>query len=90
MFVRCMVHHQVHNNPDPALMSRRQQLVKVLHCPYDGETDMYYLHLFSGKQPDLNWDNPKVREEVFRMMTWWCDKGIDGFRMDVINMISKT
>ena len=57
---------------------------------YDGETDMYYLHLFSGKQPDLNWDNPKVREEVFRMMTWWCDKGIDGFRMDVINMISKT
>ena len=44
---------------------------------------------FSRKQPDLNWDNPKVREEVFKMMTWWCDKGIDGFRMDVISMISK-
>ena len=51
---------------------------------------MYYLHLFSKKQPDLNWDNPKVRKEVFDMMTWWCDKGIDGFRMDVISMISKT
>ena len=57
---------------------------------YDEETDMYYLHLFSKKQPDLNWDNPKVRQEVFNMMTWWCDKGIDGFRMDVISMISKT
>ena len=57
---------------------------------YDEETAMYYLHLFSKKQPDLNWDNPKVRKEVFDMMTWWCDKGIDGFRMDVISMISKT
>ena len=57
---------------------------------YDDETAMYYLHLFSRKQPDLNWDNPKVRQEVFDMMTWWCDKGIDGFRMDVISMISKT
>ncbi len=57
---------------------------------YDEQTGMYYLHLFSKKQPDLNWDNPKVRQEVFDMMTWWCDKGIDGFRMDVINMISKT
>ena len=56
---------------------------------YDPQTDMYFLHLFSKKQPDLNWDNPKVREEVFKMMTWWCDKGIDGFRMDVISMISK-
>ncbi len=57
---------------------------------YDEETAMYYLHLFSKKQPDLNWDNPKVRDQVFNMMTWWCDKGIDGFRMDVISMISKT
>lgn len=56
---------------------------------YDGRTDMYYLHLFSKKQPDLNWDNPKVREEVFSMMNWWCEKGIDGFRMDVISLISK-
>lgn len=57
---------------------------------YDDTTDMYYLHLFSKKQPDLNWDNPKVRSEVFAMMNWWCQKGIDGFRMDVISMISKT
>ena len=57
---------------------------------YDETTGMYYLHLFSKKQPDLNWDNPKVRREVFDMMKWWCDKGIDGFRMDVISMISKT
>jgi len=56
---------------------------------YDPETDEYYLHLFSKKQPDLNWDNPKVRQEVFSMMHWWLKKGVDGFRMDVINMISK-
>lgn len=56
---------------------------------YDKATDMYYLHLFSKKQPDLNWDNPKVRREVFSMMDWWCQKGIDGFRMDVISLISK-
>ena len=57
---------------------------------YDETTAMYYLHLFSKKQPDLNWDNPDVRKKVFDMMTWWCDKGIDGFRMDVISLISKT
>jgi oligo-1,6-glucosidase len=56
---------------------------------HDAATDEYYLHLFSKKQPDLNWENPKVREEVFAMMDWWLKKGIDGFRMDVINMISK-
>ena len=57
---------------------------------HDDATDMYYLHLFSKKQPDLNWENPKVREEVFSMMNWWCgEKGIDGFRMDVISLISK-
>lgn len=56
---------------------------------YDPQTDMYFLHLFSQKQPDLNWDNPDVREHVFDMMNWWCEKGIDGFRMDVISLISK-
>lgn len=56
---------------------------------YDGTTEMYYLHIFSKKQPDLNWDNEKVRNAVFDMMTWWLDKGIDGFRMDVISLISK-
>lgn len=55
----------------------------------DEATQMYYLHCFSKKQPDLNWENPTVRKEVFDMMNWWCEKGIDGFRMDVISMISK-
>lgn len=53
-------------------------------------TGEYYLHMFSKKQPDLNWENPKVRAEVFDMMHFWFGKGVDGFRMDVINMISKT
>jgi oligo-1,6-glucosidase len=57
---------------------------------YDEQTGEYYLHLFSKKQPDLNWENPQVREEIYKMMDWWLRKGIDGFRMDVINMISKT
>ena len=56
---------------------------------WDEKTGMYYLHLFSKKQPDLNWDNPVVRDEIFNMMDWWLQKGIDGFRMDVINLISK-
>ncbi len=55
------------------------------HAP----TGEYYLHMFSKKQPDLNWENPKVRAEVYDLMRFWLDKGIDGFRMDVINMISK-
>jgi oligo-1,6-glucosidase len=56
---------------------------------YDEATGEYYLHLFGRKQPDLNWENPEVRAEVHRMMRWWLDRGIDGFRMDVINLISK-
>ena len=56
---------------------------------YDEAAGQYYLHLFSKKQPDLNWDNPKVRDEVFSMMDWWLAKGVDGFRMDVISLISK-
>jgi oligo-1,6-glucosidase len=56
---------------------------------FDDTTGEYYLHLFSKKQPDLNWENPNVREAVYAMMRWWLAKGIDGFRMDVINMISK-
>jgi oligo-1,6-glucosidase len=56
---------------------------------YDEATDEYYLHLFSRKQPDLNWENPAVRADIYAMMHWWLQKGIDGFRMDVINMISK-
>lgn len=56
---------------------------------YDETTGEYYLHLFSKKQPDLNWENPVLRNEIYEMMRFWLDKGIDGFRMDVINFISK-
>ncbi len=56
---------------------------------WDEHTQQYYLHCFSKKQPDLNWENPRVRDEVFRMMDWWLAKGVDGFRMDVIGMIAK-
>lgn len=57
---------------------------------YDANTEQYYFHLFSKKQPDLNWDNPEVRDAVFEMMNWWFDKGIDGFRVDAITHIKKT
>ena len=57
---------------------------------YNEERGQYYLHTFSKKQPDLNWQNPEVREEVYSIMKFWLDKGIDGFRMDVINYISKS
>ena len=56
---------------------------------YDERTGQYYLHLFARKQPDLNWENPALRNEIYKMMRFWLDKGVDGFRMDVINFISK-
>ena len=56
---------------------------------YDKASDEYYLHLFSRKQPDLNWENMEVRAAIYQMMRWWLDRGVDGFRMDVINLISK-
>lgn len=56
---------------------------------YSEETEQYYLHLFSKKQPDLNWENPKLRQEVYDMMNFWIDKGIGGFRMDVIDLVGK-
>ena len=56
---------------------------------YDPASGEYYLHLFSRKQPDLNWENVEVRAAVYSMMNWWLDRGVDGFRMDVINLISK-
>jgi oligo-1,6-glucosidase len=55
----------------------------------DEESGEYFLHLFSRKQPDLNWENPEVRAAIHAMMRWWLDRGVDGFRMDVINFISK-
>jgi len=56
---------------------------------YDERCGEYYLHLFSRKQPDLNWDSPRLREEIFEMMAWWLDKGIDGFRMDAVHLMQK-
>ena len=55
----------------------------------DRASGEYYLHLFSRKQPDLNWEQPAVRQAVYEMMRWWLDRGVDGFRMDVVNMLSK-
>ncbi|GAM59044.1 glucan 1,6-alpha-glucosidase [Vibrio ishigakensis] len=55
----------------------------------DEEAGQYYFHLFSKKQPDLNWENPKVQQEVHKMMNWWIDQGIGGFRLDVIDLIGK-
>ena len=55
---------------------------------YVPELGQYYFHQFAVEQPDLNWDNPEVRKALFDMMNWWCEKGIDGFRMDVISMLS--
>ena len=56
---------------------------------WDEATGQYYLHIFSRKQPDLNWENPEVRQAVYALMRWWLDRGVDGFRLDAINMISK-
>lgn len=56
---------------------------------YDEATQEFYLHLFVKKQPDLNWENPKLRQEIYKMMRYWLDKGVNGFRMDVISLISK-
>jgi oligo-1,6-glucosidase len=56
---------------------------------WDERTGQYYMHVFSRKQPDLNWENPEVRQAIYAMMRWWLDRGVDGFRMDVINMVSK-
>lgn len=56
---------------------------------WDAASGEYFLHMFSRKQPDLNWENPQVRSAIYRMMRWWLDRGVDGFRLDVINLISK-
>jgi oligo-1,6-glucosidase len=56
---------------------------------YDRKTNAYYLHIFSVKQPDLNWENPKLRKEIYDMMNFWFEKGVDGFRMDAITFIAK-
>ncbi|MGM0778069.1 MAG: glycoside hydrolase family 13 protein [Bacillota bacterium] len=58
-------------------------------CTLEEETGQYYFHSFAAEQPDLNWENREVREEIYRIMRFWLDKGIDGFRMDVINLLAK-
>ena len=85
-----------HRQPEARLvhLARRPRTTGSRSSParpgsYDPITDEYYLHLFSRKQPDLNWENPEVRDAVYAMMRWWVDRGVDGFRMDVINLISK-
>lgn len=56
---------------------------------YDEQTDQYYLHVFSTKQPDINWENPKARQAIYDMVNWWLEKGIDGFRIDAVSHIKK-
>ena len=57
--------------------------------PLPGQPGKYYLHMFHKKQPDLNWENPKLREEIYKMINWWLDKGLAGFRIDAIINIKK-
>ena len=66
-----------------------QSIFKGSAWRYNEATDDYFLHLFTKKQPDLNWENPKVRKEIYAVIKYWLDKGVDGFRMDVISLISK-
>ncbi len=75
--------------PDGGLPNNWESFFSGPVWEYNEERGQYYLHLFSKKQPDLNWENPKVRRAVYDMMKFWLDKGVDGFRMDVINLISK-
>ncbi len=69
----------------------RYSLFDVNHdaWKYDSLTNAYYLHYFSGKQPDLNWENPKLRQEIYSMMNFWADKGVDGFRLDAFGFAAK-
>ncbi|MCI4669850.1 MAG: alpha-glucosidase [Bacteroidia bacterium] len=76
-------------NPDGSLPNNWQSIFEGPAWEYNEATDDYYLHLFTRKQPDLNWENPKLRKEIYDIMHFWFKKGIDGFRMDVIPFISK-
>jgi len=76
--------------PDGRLPNNWSSIFSGPAWELDETTGEYYLHLFSRKQPDLNWENPELREALYKMITFWLDKGVDGLRMDVINLISKT
>ncbi|WED24979.1 alpha-glucosidase [Vibrio sp. JC009] len=75
--------------PDDSAPDDMQSIFGGPAWEWDETTGQYYFHLFSKKQPDLNWENPKVQEEVHKMMNWWIDQGIGGFRLDVIDLIGK-
>ncbi|WP_290719838.1 MULTISPECIES: glycoside hydrolase family 13 protein [Exiguobacterium] len=77
-------------NPDGSLPNNWGSIFSGPAWEYDETTNEYYLHLFSKKQPDLNWENEQMRHDLYGMIRRWLDRGIDGFRMDVINLISKT
>ena len=74
---------------DGAEPNNWESIFKGSAWQYDEETEQYFLHLFSKRQPDLNWDNEEVRQEIYKMINWWLDKGIDGFRVDAISHIKK-
>ncbi len=76
-------------NPDGSAPSDIPSIFGGSAWEWDKTTGQYYFHLFTRKQPDLNWENPRVQEEVHKMMNWWIDQGIGGFRMDVIELIGK-
>jgi oligo-1,6-glucosidase len=78
-------------NADRGKPAPRYSLFDINHdaWKYDSLTDAYYLHYFSRKQPDLNWENPKLRQEVYDIMKFWADKGVDGFRLDAFGFASK-
>ncbi|MEJ2017875.1 MAG: alpha-glucosidase [Maritimibacter sp.] len=75
--------------PDGGLPNDLQSLFGGPAWEFDAATGQYYLHFFDRKQPDLNWENPDLRAAVYEMMNWWFDRGIAGFRMDVIDLIGK-
>ena len=74
---------------DGAEPNNWESIFKGTAWQYDENTEQYFLHLFSKRQPDLNWDNEEVRQEIYKMINWWLDKGIDGFRVDAISHIKK-
>ncbi|WP_462226949.1 glycoside hydrolase family 13 protein [Alkalibacterium sp.] len=76
-------------NPDGSDINNWESFFGGSVWEYDEQTKEYYMHIFSRKQPDLNWENPKVRESLYEMVNWWLDKGIDGFRVDAITHIKK-
>lgn len=87
--LKIMMDLAVNHTSDKHFWFRESRKGAGMENPYEESRGQYYLHLFAVQQPDLNWENPDVRREVFQMMNWWLQKGVDGFRMDVISMISK-